>query len=167
MKHNPEDYELSLYQGNENAEKIPNGPVWWAYCKEWDSLGDGETADEAVENCRAGITAKMNVAQKRGAAFPAPIETQKSHSGKLVLRMSNSLHRSLALEADAEGVSLNSWIIECLSSRHLMVAKTVFSMDIVADFHAKTLPYLPFQSPTTSPFLNSQGVQLPWMVHLK
>jgi hypothetical protein len=46
---------------------------------------------------------------------PAPPDDETSHSGRLLLRMPQSLHAELARAAEHEGVSLNGFITGVLS----------------------------------------------------
>jgi len=50
------------------------------------------------------------------AANAEPLEAREpSHSGRLLLRMPRALHADLAAKSDAEGVSLNQYIVAALS----------------------------------------------------
>jgi|SRR6478735_12342499 len=50
------------------------------------------------------------------ASNPDPLEAgERSHSGRLLLRMPKSLHAQLAARSDRDGVSLNHWIVGALS----------------------------------------------------
>jgi hypothetical protein len=50
------------------------------------------------------------------AANAEPLEARESsHSGRLLLRMPRELHAELAARSDAEGVSLNQFIVAALS----------------------------------------------------
>lgn len=51
-----------------------------------------------------------------GQAIPEPMAEQE-YSGKLMLRLSRSLHRRAAEMAHAEGVSLNQFILTTLAER--------------------------------------------------
>jgi hypothetical protein len=42
-------------------------------------------------------------------------EREPSHSGRLLLRMPKTLHAELAARSDAEGVSLNQYIVSALA----------------------------------------------------
>jgi hypothetical protein len=50
------------------------------------------------------------------AARAEPEQDEQTHSGRLLLRMPQSLHAELAREAEREGVSLNALITGALSS---------------------------------------------------
>jgi hypothetical protein len=42
-------------------------------------------------------------------------ERERSHSGRLLLRMPKTLHAELAARSDADGVSLNQYIVSALA----------------------------------------------------
>ncbi len=51
-----------------------------------------------------------------GVEMPEPKnEDETDYSGKFIVRMPKSLHRSLAERAEAEGVSLNQFVVSLLS----------------------------------------------------
>jgi len=54
----------------------------------------------------------IEIYKKDGRPLPPP--TNKSYSGKFVLRTGPELHRALALKALYEGESLNSFIVKTL-----------------------------------------------------
>lgn len=114
------EYALITYMGNDDGEQCQEGTCWWAYCKELDCRGDGETRQAAIENCLEGMALKCKIMSEKGIPLPkvhmfVPDET---YSGKLMLRLPKSLHKELVEEADREGVSLNGYIQFCLASRH-------------------------------------------------
>ena len=45
------------------------------------------------------------------------IEPRKPFSGKLNVRLGSGLHQSVALAAEAEGMSINSWILKAVRER--------------------------------------------------
>jgi hypothetical protein len=50
------------------------------------------------------------------ASNPEQLEAgERSHSGRLLLRMPKALHADLAARSDRDGVSLNQWIVAALS----------------------------------------------------
>lgn len=70
-------------------------------------LTQGETADEAMENIQDAKALWIETTYDDGKEIPVP-STDEQYSGKLLLRISRSLHRKLAEQAEQEGVSLNS-----------------------------------------------------------
>lgn len=59
---------------------------------------------------------------ERGAAIPEPAG-QSGYSGRFVVRVPKTLHRTLAQSARQEGMSLNAYVLYLLSERQA-VAKT-------------------------------------------
>ena len=53
---------------------------------------------------------------EQGRQFPQPAITPSSYSGRITLRLPKSLHHSVAQMAEAEEVSLNSFITSALSA---------------------------------------------------
>ena len=50
------------------------------------------------------------------ASNPEQLEAaERTHSGRLLLRMPKQLHAELAARSDRDGVSLNQWIVAALS----------------------------------------------------
>ena len=74
----------------------------------------GSTPDEAVEQVVGAVAAALEAAEREGKEIPEPKTTQ-SHSGRLLLRMPQSLHAELARAAERERVSLNQFITDALS----------------------------------------------------
>ena len=74
----------------------------------------GSTPDEAVERVAGAVAAALEAAEREGKEVPEPKTTQ-SHSGRLLLRMPQSLHAELARAAERERVSLNQFITDALS----------------------------------------------------
>ena len=72
----------------------------------------GETAEEAAAMMEDARQAWLTDAFASGDAIPLP---KSDYSGKFVVRTPKSLHGQLAAQAEAEGVSLNSYIISLLS----------------------------------------------------
>ena len=74
----------------------------------------GRTEAEALEELRDAIRSWVRTAREFGDEVPPPA-SKHSYSGKFVVRVPTSLHRSLALRAGAEGVSLNQLVSTLLS----------------------------------------------------
>jgi len=74
----------------------------------------GGTPDEALEKISAAVTAWIEAAERGGKGVPEPKSLQ-SHSGRLLLRMPQTLHAELARVAERERVSLNQFINDTLS----------------------------------------------------
>jgi hypothetical protein len=52
---------------------------------------------------------------KLGREFPLPAKEDNDYSGRVTLRIPKTMHRHLAMSADSDGVSLNTYIIQALS----------------------------------------------------
>jgi predicted RNase H-like HicB family nuclease len=79
-------------------------------------LADGEVAAEALVSLE--IARELWIESRRAIGLPVPVPgEEQQYSGRLLLRLAKSLHRELAQEAEAEGVSLNRWIARILAGR--------------------------------------------------
>jgi predicted HicB family RNase H-like nuclease len=78
---------------------------------------DGESPQEALASLELSRQAWIESRLAAGLEVPAPEEAPQ-YSGRFVLRIAKSLHRELAEEAEAEGVSLNSWIARILAGHN-------------------------------------------------
>ena len=74
----------------------------------------GASPDEAVERAGEAMAAWLASAKREGKNVPEP-KTAQSHSGRLLLRMPQTLHAELARIAERESVSLNQFITDVLS----------------------------------------------------
>lgn len=74
----------------------------------------GATPDEALERVAGAVAAWVETAEREGKEVPEPKSAQ-SHSGRLLLRMPQTLHAELARAAERERVSLNQFITDALS----------------------------------------------------
>ncbi len=77
-------------------------------------VATGETEVEALEELRDAIRSWIRTAREFGDEVPPPASKHR-YSGKFVVRVPAYLHRSLALRAGAEGVSLNQLVSTLLS----------------------------------------------------
>jgi predicted RNase H-like HicB family nuclease len=85
---------------------------------------DGETAQEALSSLDISRKLWIESCLANSLEVPEPQEAPQ-YSGRFVLRIPKSLHRELANEAEAEGVSLNSLVNNALASRHTRKEQTV------------------------------------------
>jgi predicted RNase H-like HicB family nuclease len=77
-------------------------------------VATGETEAEALGELRDAIRSWVMTAREFGDEIPPP-SSRHRYSGKFVVRVPVSLHRSLALRAGVEGVSLNQLVGMLLS----------------------------------------------------
>jgi predicted RNase H-like HicB family nuclease len=78
----------------------------------------GDTPEEALSELKIARNGYIEVFQEDGCDLPNP-QVVKPYSGQLRLRIPKSLHEALSIEAQNEGVSLNSYISTLLSERHI------------------------------------------------
>ncbi len=71
---------------------------------------EGSTFGEVEQAFRDSIDDYLAFCAERGESPDRP------HSGKLLLRVSPEVHRRAALRAQAEGISLNQWIVRRIES---------------------------------------------------
>jgi RNA polymerase sigma-B factor len=99
----------------ELSQETPGGR-WTAQVPELpDCSAQGDTADEAARLVHAAVRERTDsaAAKDREAAKQRPAAT---HSGRLLIRMPQSLHAELAQAAEREEVSLNQFITSSLAS---------------------------------------------------
>jgi predicted RNase H-like HicB family nuclease len=79
--------------------------------------GFGETPDEAVKEVMEAVKLTIEVMEEDGEQPPEPRKLIAA-SGQIRLRMPKSLHRALAIEAQREGVSLNTHLLSLIQGSH-------------------------------------------------
>jgi predicted RNase H-like HicB family nuclease len=92
---------------------------------------DGETPQEALSSLDVARGLWIESRLATGLEVPEPQE-EPQYSGRFVLRIAKSMHRELAQEAEAEGVSLNSFIGQVLAGRHAQTRGTIPYANIVS-----------------------------------
>jgi RNA polymerase sigma-B factor len=92
------------------------GNGWSARVEELaDCVAHGSTHDEAVLRVEEAMRAWIADARAHGREVPRP-RVEGKHSGRLLVRMPQSLHGDLARAAEREEVSLNQFITSALAS---------------------------------------------------
>jgi antitoxin HicB len=103
-------YPVTLFQNGEGE-----GGDWVATV---DALAGctarGETPQEALDAVSEAMTVWLEAAAREGREVPEPKSVQ-SHSGRLLLRMPQTLHAELSRLAERENVSLNQFITDVLA----------------------------------------------------
>ena len=82
-----------------------------------DVVAFGETYNEAYEAALEAVSGLQDMYAAKGKTFPKPNVSEPTLSGRVTLRMSKSLHRSVHACAQNDGVSLNQWIVEAVAVR--------------------------------------------------
>ena len=88
-----------------------------------------DNVDEAYAGVVDAITGLQELFEKQGRPFPPPQEREYEYSGKFLTRIPKHLHRSLALSASNDGVSLNQYVLSVLSC-HSSVNRHIAEMNI-------------------------------------
>lgn len=111
---NTEMYSFSCAIEDEDGEKnyvirfdgIPN------------AIGVGETFDEAYNDAQEALATLFDLYEENGHEIPKPIikNPAKEPSGRLTLRMPKNLHSTMIKLAEYEDISLNSLVIDAISS---------------------------------------------------
>jgi len=81
---------------------------------------DGETPEKAAANVKDAITCWMETSLELGREIPESTHVSANYSGKFLIRIPKSLHRSLVESADKEGTSLNQYITYLLAERNAL-----------------------------------------------
>lgn len=79
-------------------------------------VAEGKTPAAALKRIEAAARSWIEAVLDMGQVVPEPMAEQE-YSGRLVLRLSRSLHRRAAEMAYTEGISLNQFIATALSER--------------------------------------------------
>lgn len=77
-------------------------------------MTQGETLEEAAAMAEDARRGWIEVEYERGNDIPLPSYSE-DHSGKFNVRIPRSLHRSLALAAEDERISLNQYVVTLLA----------------------------------------------------
>ena len=77
-------------------------------------MSDGETLEEAYENIENAKKEWLRSMLERKMSIPEPAD-QEEFSGKFLVRLPKSLHRTLAQISKREGVSLNQYVANALA----------------------------------------------------
>lgn len=79
-------------------------------------FAQGDTADEAMEELDAAMRLWTEEVIKATQSVPEPMEAA-SYGGRVLFRLPKSWHRACSQLAQADGVSLNQWIMGAVGER--------------------------------------------------
>lgn len=103
-------YSILLHQLEDEGNKY-----WIAEVPELPGCkSHGSTVEEAVKSVEEAKRDWITDSLEQGEEVPVPVEIDR-YSGKILLRMSHSLHRALSLIAESEKLSLNQLIVTILA----------------------------------------------------
>lgn len=117
-------------------------------------VAEGKTPTEALRRLEAAAESWIDAVLDAKQAVPEPMEEQE-YSGKLILRLSRSLHRRVTELAQAEGISLNQFIATTLAERVGAVAAKAVTTTAVAI--PVTLNMVSIQVPPPTFFVQTAG----------
>lgn len=101
---------------NINVQKIndESGSYYYARVTELDGChSHADTPEQAYANVREVLRDHIEIKLEYGDPIPEPVTTELS--GKFNVRIPKSLHKYLTERAEAEGVSLNQYVLYKLS----------------------------------------------------
>lgn len=108
----PSDYSIVVKRVMVDGERLYAGAV----LELPDVCTYGATPDGAYELALDAVAGLQELAAEMGHSFPPPREAPEAEfSGRVTLRMPKFLHRDLSNTANAEGVSLNQYIVSILA----------------------------------------------------
>lgn len=118
------NYKVNIY-----PIKMEDGSIEWAarFPEVNNVGGGGDTPNEALLDAYENLKAELEFLKDNG--IKKPEETfLNEYSGKILLRLPKSLHKSLAETSASEGVSLNHYLVSCIaqSQGENQVLKTIF-----------------------------------------
>jgi predicted HicB family RNase H-like nuclease len=106
--------------------RVDDEDLWRATVRELPDLAEfAQTREEAFDLAVDAIENLKVAAEEAGRSFPEPIEDEDDFSGRVTLRMSKTMHRAVAQRAEREGVSLNSYLVECIAVQSGLTPQTL------------------------------------------
>nr|WP_304306160.1 type II toxin-antitoxin system HicB family antitoxin [Bifidobacterium catenulatum] len=82
----------------------------------------GDTIEEAMNNAKDAEKAWIEAALEEGMEINEP-DSIEDYSGQFKLRIPKTLHRTLALRARKEGISMNQYCVYLLSRNDALLSK--------------------------------------------
>lgn len=119
---NAEEYTISV-----RREMMDGESYWVARVEELpDILEFGQTKDEAYNLAIDTIITGQEMCLSEGIHFPSPKKFEEHQtSGRVTLRLPKSLHHKCIIESEKEGVSINTYIVTCISSYQQVAYKSI------------------------------------------
>lgn len=77
-------------------------------------MSDGETVAEALDNIRKAKLEWFTYMLENDLPIPEPVDVNK-YSGKFVVRIPKSLHKTISEQSKIEGLSLNQYVANSLA----------------------------------------------------
>lgn len=93
-------------------------------------IGQGDSVEDAINELAENEDAWLETAKEIGLTIPnVAIEQVQEYSGKLTLRVSPSVHKKAAMLAKKEGISLNQYINDAVTSYNSELMSTSYISD--------------------------------------
>ncbi|MBQ0108997.1 MAG: toxin-antitoxin system HicB family antitoxin [Clostridiales bacterium] len=112
------DYYMNLPYKMEIVADVDEGGFIASFPDLPGCLTCGDTIEKAAENANDAKKAWIEAAIEDNIEIREPSE-QASYSGQFKLRLPKTLHRTLAEQARAEGISMNQYCIYLLSKNSI------------------------------------------------
>lgn len=122
----PSEYQIMVRLDTSEGEEFYEARV----TELQDVVAFGATHSEAYEAALDAIAGLQEMFALHGKKLPPPQGAPIEFSGRVTLRMSKSLHAIVNSRSQADGVSLNQWIVEAVARRIDSKATFYFS-DII------------------------------------
>lgn len=91
--------------------------TWIGICPEFEGLATvGKTRREAADEAEAALANYIEIYKEDGIPLPKPLAVSE-YSGQVRLRMSRFAHERAVLSAEAEGISLNTFLSGAVEAR--------------------------------------------------
>lgn len=81
-------------------------------------VGSGSDIPSAILDLESNLSAQLEVLKELNLPIPVSdvFDDPNAYSGKVLLRISKTLHKHMSLRASEEGLSLNAYMAEALSA---------------------------------------------------
>lgn len=112
--------DANLYEISTKLVEIDGETYFEARVRELPDVREyADTRDAAVALAVDTIETTAEIFHKQGKQMPNPLNWEEvEYSGRVTLRLAKHLHRSLAISAERESVSLNSYLNTLISYNH-------------------------------------------------
>lgn len=144
------DYKINTFWSDKDKAFI-------ATCPEFEGLIIvAKSRSQAVKEAESAIQDFIEIYQEEGRPIPKPFNVSE-YSGQVRLRMSKHIHQRAAEWAEAEGISLNSFLAGAIEARLG-----------VRDFHQRLLEELSshFATSTMTLIQNQIAISAPTIINL-
>jgi len=107
--------DASRYNVTVRRDTFDGEVLYEARVKELPDLAEyGETFEEAYELALDAIETTAEAFAEKNRSLPPAQVPIEDYSGRVTLRLPRSLHRSLSITAESEGISLNQFLVSAL-----------------------------------------------------